>query len=129
MYGGFPALEDDTFMVRGAIMQAVATLAIYDQKTGDLRFADNLRRMSSFSSLFIGQPTKTWGELKLLMGLSDLMDAGLLASVFPEAIAIYRQASDYSDFLDKETLFLHVLRRLPGKAGLGKRGHGRPHPG
>ena len=47
MYGGFPALEDDTFMVRGAIMQAVATLAIYDQKTGDLRFADNLRRMSS----------------------------------------------------------------------------------
>ena len=47
MYGGFPALEDDTFMVRGAIMQAVATLAIYDQKTGNLRFADNLRRMSS----------------------------------------------------------------------------------
>ncbi|MBQ2976016.1 MAG: hypothetical protein IJE17_00850 [Clostridia bacterium] len=109
MYGGFPALEDDTFMVRGAIMQAVATLAIYDQKTGDLRFADNLRRMSSFSSLFIGQPTKTWGKLKLLMGLSDLMDAGLLASVSPEAIAIYRQASDYSDFLDKETLFLHGL--------------------
>ncbi|MDD6683159.1 MAG: hypothetical protein PUE61_08425 [Clostridiales bacterium] len=129
MYGGFPALEDDTFMVRGAIMQAVATLAIYDQKTGDLRFADNLRRMSSFSSLFIGQPTKTWGKLKLLMGLSDLMEAGLLASVSPEAIAIYRQASDYSDFLDKETLFLHGLRRLPGKAGLGKRGHGRPHPG
>ena len=109
MYGGFPALEDDTFMVRGAIMQAVATLAIYDQKTGNLRFADNLRRMSSFSSLFIGQPTKTWGKLKLLMGLSDLMDAGLLASVSPETIAIYRQASDYSDFLDKETLFLHGL--------------------
>ena len=106
VYGGFPALQDDTFMVRGAVLQSVAALAVYDRKIGDPRYADNLRRMSSFSRLFVDQPTKTWGKLKLLSGLCDLLDAGLLSELSPEALEIYKKASEYDDFLDKETATL-----------------------
>ena len=108
VYGGFPALEDDTCMVRGMIIQAAAMLAAYDWKNDDPRYQDHLRQVNNFSRLLINQPLKTWGKLKLLIGLCALDDANLFSHISEEALTIYRQASDFEDFFDKEAVTLKL---------------------
>lgn len=108
VYGGFPALEDDTFMVHGMVIQAAAVLAVHDWQKGLSGYQTHLRRVSDFSRLLLGKPLKTWGKLKLLMGLCALADAGLLAQLSAQALEIYQAASDFEDFFDKETVTLKL---------------------
>lgn len=106
VYAGYPALEDDSNMILGLVVESLIRLAVHYGKTGDLRYETNLKRISSFSGLFTGKKLDTWGKLTLLRGLCLLYDEGKLHLLTEEALAIYRDKTEYSDFLDKECLTL-----------------------
>jgi len=106
VYCGYPAMEDDSNMLRGALIRTAVHLAVREHRAGDPHAEVNFRRVNLFICSLSGRKTSTWGKLALLFALSELHDAGLLDRVTPESMKICRTASDYSDFLDKEKLLL-----------------------
>lgn len=104
MYGGYPAYKDDSKMAKGALINSVVHLAVSRYKNGDGRYKHDLERINLFAKMFLGDTVSTWGKRLLLSGLCVLYDAGLYGELSQETTEIFENVSDYSDFLDKETV-------------------------
>lgn len=104
MYCGYPAYKDDSKMAKGALINSVVHLAIMRYENGDERYKHDLERINLFAKMFPNDTIATWGKRLLLSGLCALYDAGLYGGLSRETIDIFEKASDYSDFLDKETV-------------------------
>lgn len=105
-YCGYPALNDIANMTRGNLISSTITLAVYKCKNGDPGADAMFSRVNNLIHMLLGTKTATWGKLAVLNGLSLLMDEGLLDKITAESIEICKEATDYGDFLDKETLTL-----------------------
>lgn len=103
---GYPALHDNDHFMRGELMRNALSLAIRRCRQGDARGEEMFETINSLAYLLDGYYVGTWGKLRMLEGLAEAQDEGLLGKLSPKTLDIFRIASDYEDFLDKETLTL-----------------------
>lgn len=103
---GYPALHDNDHFMRGELMRNALSLAIRRCKDGDPHGKELFETINRLSYLLKGYYLGTWGKLRMLEGLAEAKDEGLLHLLNDETLEIFRIASDYEDFLDKETLML-----------------------
>ena len=103
---GYPALHDNDHFMRGELMRNALSLAIRYHKNNDPRSDELFETINRLSYILDGYYLGTWGKLRMLEGLAEAQDEGLLHKLTPKTLEIFRIASDYEDFLDKETLLL-----------------------
>lgn len=106
VFEGVKVLDEPERFVHGALVNATAQLYIHYVKTADRRAERTLTKLNKFIGFVCAAPCKTWGKLSVLRAMAALHDARKLDSISPETLEILKEKTDYSDFLDKETLTL-----------------------
>lgn len=103
---GYPAVHDNDHFMRGELMRNALSLAIRRCKAGDPRGDEMFATINALAYLLDGYYLGTWGKLRMLEGLAEAQDENLLHKLTDKTLEIFRIASDYEDFLDKENLLL-----------------------
>lgn len=106
---GIVCLQERSGFTQGALIENAMYLFIHYNKTSDERTEESLRRVHYFISFIEDMQVKTWGKLAILRGLAVMNKEGLLDRMDPEKLALLKEKTDYTDFLDKETLELNEL--------------------
>ena len=106
---GVICLQERSGFTQGALIENAMYLYIHYQKNNDSRAELALKKVHFFITFLEGMHVKTWGKLAVLRGLSRMHQEGLLDKLQAEALADLREKTDYSDFLDKETMELRAL--------------------
>ena len=104
---GIAVLQESSAFTHGALIHATAILYIQYKNCADERADEILKRLNSFIDITLKlESVKTWGKLGILRGLHKLARAGLINDIPSDKIRELAQKTDYSDFLDKESLSL-----------------------
>ena len=103
---GYPALHDNDHFMRGELMRNALSLAIRRCKQGDKRGEETFETINRIAYILDDYHLGTWGKLRMLEGLAEAQDEEMLHKLTEKTLSIFRIASDYEDFLDKETLTL-----------------------
>ena len=103
---GIKVLKEKENFVRGTLVNATASLYIHYINTKDQRAENAYKSLLKFLDGAISHKCSTWGKLSVLRGLVALKDANLLDKIPTELIEKAMISTDYSDFLNKDTLEL-----------------------
>ena len=104
---GVRVLDDETGFTHGALIHAAAILYVKRMSEEDSRAEEVLTRLLEFIDIPVKRDRLfTWGKLAALRALTKLSRAGLLDKITPDRLTALNRLTDYSDFLDKETLEL-----------------------
>ena len=106
---GVVCLQERSGFTQGALIENAMYLYIHYCKNGDQRTEESLRRVHYFIGFIEDMHVKTWGKLAILRGLAVMSKEGLLDRINPDTLALLKEKTDYSDFLNKETLELKSL--------------------
>ena len=107
---GIVCLQERSGFTQGALIENAIYLYMHYCEMGDERMEESLRRIHYFITFIEDMHVETWGKLAILRGLASMNKKGLLDRIHPDTLDLLKAKTDYSDFLDKETL---VLDNLP----------------
>lgn len=104
---GINVLDEDSAFTHGALIHATSILYVHYENEGDGRAADILKKLDSFIDILLSKPyVRTWGKLATLRGLYKLKKSGLLKNIPQNKLNRINKITDYSDFLNKDTIEL-----------------------
>lgn len=106
---GIVCLQERSGFTQGALIENAIYLYMHYCENNDEKMDEALRRVHYFISFIEDMHVETWGKLAILRGLATMNKKGLLDRIAPKTLEILKDKTDYSDFLDKETLELNDL--------------------
>lgn len=98
--------DDSSGFTVGSLIGNAMKLYVYYIKSNNPKSGEVILRINKFIDMIGDAPFRTWGKLSVLNGLCYIKDAGIGNILNNEHIDILKEKTDYSDFLDKETLKL-----------------------
>ena len=109
---GYPASADDSGFTDGAIIHASVLMYVNARENDDPRLESYKARMLRFFDRITEDSIlETWGKLSTLESLRLLADNHILSTLPESKLSLLKRKTDYTDFLDKETLTFK--KRLP----------------
>ena len=104
---GIRVLHEDSAFTHGALIHATIILYIHYAKKKDARADEIKDRLFKFIDITL-KKTKvfTWGKLGILRGLNKLLRENMISVIDSTRLSKLKELTDYSDFLDKESVAL-----------------------
>ena len=104
---GISVLNEESAFTHGALIHATAILYIHYEKIRDPKAAIILERLNRFIDITTKkEAVMTWGKLAILRALNKLKKANLLKNINRDSLDKLNRLTDYSDFLNKESIEL-----------------------